>query len=1001
MTTAARSHHHGNYSAELPYAEESHTKLITDSEVDFPYFANDDSPDVEVNVPGDVTTIENEEFSMISVESLSSHHSYNSNSPANVSHGALRHGPGPKADTTMSYMPSSPPVLRNPVITPHIMQTPQQPPAHLPLTPKYATVTTPLRESAVRSGKVLQDIVRSPDHGSICTRESSGQKLSAGFSRDSVRDPRASQAHAMRMSLGPDLPLSNSLVSSTFHQSNSLGIHYSNISRPTVDHRLPTPDEQDHEKSASSVSSGPPVYPKIATELLHPSSVVSRHSVDMMRWAPTGQAEQGTPMPKVKQAAVSDPQPPAQRSPSVISVSSDPSDDFEEEEEELELEDEAGPPQIFHQNQGFSGHSGRTLGRSNEVPSDIWQEQAFDDVPQHTSNWEMHQDTPGATEQAVFSSQDKFSNMQRPNATQHRTASTSNSSSRSGGVATPLSTCSDEDYSEDGAEDAAADLRSKQSDDHEHRKVRHPDPLLEAVSADADDTGLFWQSNLPNVFRRQQGQKDREYSVMSELKPIDSSMLSNSGIEARTSMFLEEKQARKQSGRRPERASFGLKESAPTLSSPLRKSLLKSSKLESILGSGADESSSYSVDCTRQDFDDVDQPSAYEQEEEGIEATFETLDNPDEETEETSDESTAADVRQLRDEMAAQLCCDSGIQDPDASLEIDSGRSESSWLESTNLQASKSYLEDLNLASPMKVAVKFNDSSVLAQSTSEHLVQVQRDVTINTLVLSPQKKKYSSLFQDDAPLGARDVSGSEVDNSRGDNRTPPNIAETPSRSKSGLMSQMAGSFWSAVKSTVPATQKASVTRKPEAPAADLPKTSTQRLQPVVRVSTSNPDAATISDLTIRLRRKYGLLSPSHPFTLAHARTLHRLYLSTVQHPDRTLIPLSTSVPAGAVHLLSLPSRPSKTHVHVVACFMSLLVPDPEHERLEAQGGWGDARAVKDRGWDSRGRHGGWFAFTGEGKDDKAARAMRGEIEMGWALDVLTQIVIKETASAKR
>ncbi|KAF2149271.1 hypothetical protein K461DRAFT_281627 [Myriangium duriaei CBS 260.36] len=967
---------------------------------DYPHFPDDEpqhDDDFGTEAPGDATTFENEEFSMISVESLNSHHSHHSNSPNVTDHTYPEH-PQARVNTSISYMPSSPPILRYSTITPQITQTPQQPPGPPQSMPHHPSVLTPLRESVLRSGRVLQDIVRSPENERSSAHRSVGSAgLSSGFCAD--RDSLLREPLRRSMGVGGNLRQGEFATSNANDKSDSLGIHYPNINRSCIDHRLPTPEDCDHEKSASTVSSGPPIYPKISEELLHYSPKNSKKAFALIGRTPDTPFQQTFPMMKVQSP---------KHANSVISISSEMSENLDIEELD---EDEEGPiiQSILSEASGISQHTDVNRFAPSEVADDIWQEQATRGESESVNDLTSQYDTGSSHGRLVAPRRSKLprtwrrasgshfhnSDSPRPEMAQQRQVSASNSSGQSEGVVTPPSTGSeDEPDAEDDAERESREPEYELAQPHslEQEEGQVSCSLSTAVTADVDDTGVFWQSNLPKVLGQRQKQT-RDYSVISELQPISSPVHQPREDDTDSAMSNGNEDIRKQLSQATKQRSPYPHKTSPAFKSALRKTALRSNEPRSSPISKDTNTTASLANISEDEMGDADQSLVSDQGEDGTEVTYEDVDEPEEITEQTFDESTAGDIRQLRAEMAAH----NQRQSPsvhDSVIHDESLRPESSWLESTNLHASRSYVEDLNLASPTKIAVKFNDSSALERSLREHTRQCPLVSNINTSILSPQKKKYSSLFQDDAPLGAHDVSESALnDNS--------SISTKPSQPRSGLMSKMANSFWSAVGSSAPPTPKPAVVLDPSSPAEESSLTSVQSFLPVVRASTSVPGAPTITDLTLRLRRKYGLLNPSHPFTLAHARTLHRLYLSTVQHPNRTLVPFSAPVPPATAHLLSLPSKPNKTHVHVAACFMSLLVPNAERERLEAQGGWGDERATKDRGWDARGRHGTWFAFTGDGKDDKAARAMRGDIELAYVSEVLMEIVKKEALIAKK
>jgi len=94
-------------------------------------------------------------------------------------------------------------------------------------------------------------------------------------------------------------------------------------------------------------------------------------------------------------------------------------------------------------------------------------------------------------------------------------------------------------------------------------------------------------------------------------------------------------------------------------------------------------------------------------------------------------------------------------------------------------------------------------------------------------------------------------------------------------------------------------------------------------------------------------------------------------------------------------------------LHAIQCFMTLLLSPSEISRLIATGTWGDEEAVRARGWDSRGRHGSWGAFSGsesagseaekqeQERGAREAAEMTGVIEVEWIVGVVTGILVQE------
>ncbi|GAM89939.1 hypothetical protein ANO11243_079790 [Dothideomycetidae sp. 11243] len=990
----AQQHQTNHFTASTQ--QSTSTGVAIHGEADFPNFADneilaEDDMDVDMDAPGDATTFENEEFSMISVDSLSSHQPVQGKSPLPGTHDQPQLSQRQKPDTTISYMPSSPPVLRYNTITPQIMQTPREPPARPQETINHSTVANPLRASVVRSGKVLQDIVRTPDREQSASRERpTSNGLLSGFSANARRELRESLQLGMQMADSLHDPSNSVHNSHSGSTSNSLGIQYPDLRDTRIDHRLPTPEEKDHhEKSTTSVSSGPAVYPQISMALLQPSSVVSRRSYDPMAWSPIQPVPPSSAIKASGRSVLLSPM----GAPSAISISSEESEDLEDDEEEEEDdEDHEVEVEVVEEEEDdeddeelestgreteeqFRPASSRPSADDSSIATDIWQEEAIRSSVDDEPRQERRIFTPPSTDDEELE--------------EH---SVNSSRSRQGDVR--------ESVKDHRLQSSVLSGRRSENDDARNHTSEASDSR---ISAEGDDTGLFWRANQPNELRRQDLRRQNDYSAISELRPIDTStrLLDQSSMDSSSHVGRSTVEVRSTQSHIPASSQSTLPKKAASRRSSLKSRNIGSSppRRHSNHTVSFAEAADLTYADTTQNFEHEPEPS-FDKEDEEEDYTLHSEQSQQteqtEQSEQTVDESTALDVRQLRGEMAAQVRqTQAAIQSHDSvlSAEPESSQEEVSWFESTDLQTSRSYVENLNLSSPVKIAVKFDDSSAVPPVIEEH-EDVRSD--INTSILVPERKKYASLFEDDAPLGAVDVSDSTIDASsvsRNKDRS------SPPQEQSGLLSQTTNSFWARVTpKSAPAPQPLP---KVFPAAVDAPSGTAQaspELQSTVVDSTSMLDITTISDETLRLRRKYGLLSPSQPFTLAHAQTLRRLYLSCAQHPESTLVPLSAPLPYEVAHYRA---HYGKTQVHVAAAFMSLLVPGAEREKLEAQGGWGDATAAKFRGWDSRGRHGSWFAFAGEGQNEKEARALRGEIELPWVLEVLHEIVVKTEAMARR
>ncbi|KAF4554437.1 Hypothetical protein D9617_4g001910 [Elsinoe fawcettii] len=984
---------------------------------------DNDSPEGLVQLaPGDATTIESEEFSMISVDSLSSHQPIENNT-----------GDRSTAEPTIasaSYMPSSPPITF-PQHTPQLMQSPEQPDAPLQSFVKFPHVMTPMRESAVRSGKVLQDIVRSPDRDAMSSRDTtSSSNLFAGFSADTRRQLR--QSLHMGAAIASRESSERVTSSPTKERSSSSGIRYPALEVSRSDHRLPTPDDRDQDKSISNVSSGPPVYPRISPSMheksaIEPASNASRRSYDIMSWAPTGPARLASPAEVASTSKVQGGKGPMNRN-NVIVV---PSDSSEDDEDDDDISEAGSDDDV--ENDQHPWPDAHPIMADDEA--DIWQQEASEPVEEEESQHEVsallnstiaprRSKIPG-TWRRTSGTHFHYSDSPEPETIPQRQVSSAESSGRESGVVTPPTTDDEQEANEEPHDSFQEEDEKTQQDDTIRTQVDDQEeedtavsevlsPFSEDGSPDGEDTGLFWHSNLPHVFQgRRGGQNTGELSAISELKPISSPIKSLvSSVAKRPSLTRSPVRMRPVDGN-----VHSNQQTSSLLSSPLRKSLLKSSKI------GGSPVSKLSPEARQRDPNvqprrkshTIATEAAIEEESEvGSEVGPRTPEDSEEETEATD---VASATRQLLSEMAAQdqRCRVESSQDLQTDSVLD--KEEQSGFDTTYLNGSRSYVENLNLSSPTKIKVRFNDSSHLSNQP------------LPISMLSP--KKYHSLFEDDAPLGESIPSQTMDGAAEEPHQSPPTlILPTPEPPRS-LLSRMNTSFWSAITSKSPLQEEAfpkeehlagssseassrhdsvqSPVARPQIEYSEIDLTPTPEAMPVVRDSTSVPETNTCDDL-LRLRRKYGLLTPSHPFTMCHARTLHRLLNSIRTHEDTTLIPETSVLPLptdlAAMRGTDYHSATFQTsltfttkHLRVINAFMYLLLEDEERARLERNGAWGDEGALQARGWDSRGRHGTWFAFAGEGRGGKEVRAMRGPIESTWVAGVLAEVVLKEERMA--
>jgi hypothetical protein len=827
-----------------------------------PQFEQDDEEEEAVLgacAPGDATMLESEEFSMISVDSLPSR-AIGQSSPSQ----ALQATEG-DAFVNRSYMPSSPPAFVADRITPVPEDsTPENPKALQPSQNHDADIATPLRESARKSGRALQDALNGPFRESV-SRElpSARESIFNGFSSGTRRQLRQS-----------------------LHTGQSLA-------SPTIINNAPRLSPTNPAMSNYLSPFHSPVRQQETFGSL-PSRLLSPGTDDPPRSSTNTQAQADVTYPEIAQASERDSQAHEEpemsyvnvQKPSATHMQSPPRSSPASEHDVAEIpEGDAALPEV------------------EEDDKDIWQEEASRSIneegsPRHTDLFlddlvvkPRRSKLPGTwrrTSGAAFSYSDSPETQERQD--RKVSASTKGSSRKSSGVMTPPSS---DDGSIAGGEKPSERANSS-------AKAITDEDLSQSESG--DDTGMFFQQNLPSVYSGRAGRhvSDSAKSSFAPSSPLRDTVMDISpmknvqGIESSSKSNLS---------------------AGP---SPLRRSLVSSGISNSTRGTRRGE--------------EVD--------------TSETQ----------TDSSLASDAQQIQREMRGKFSrAASTISSLTSGSHIRGSRraasantidltisSSSDQDVSTVSSRSRSYQEDLNLESPMRVKVNFNDEAG------------------NSTLLEP-RRQYPPLFGNVPTL-----------------TKPAHESPEDSQPKSPLL-KLTESFWEAV--TKPPVY-ASPERKP---------------QVVLETAT----IATVPDHVLRLRRKYGLLPDTHPFIYAHIRTLHRMLNSTRSRSGNSIVPQSGPLGHGLSRLLGKSKTNeldqrfvwTQTHLHVVDSFMSLLLPQEERDRLQYDtGSWGDAEALRHRGRDSKGRYGDEIVFNG---------IKGGLLEASWVADVLVDIVFKEEMNAKK
>ncbi|CAD0094571.1 unnamed protein product [Aureobasidium mustum] len=831
--------------------------------IDGPRFDQDEEADAVLGAcaPGDATMLESEEFSMISVDSLPSRVAGHS-SPSH----ALQATEG-DASVNRSYMPSSPPAFVADRTTPVPEDsTPENPKAPQPSQGHDVDISTPLREGARKSGRALQDALNGPFRESV-SRElpSARESIFNGFSSGTRRQLRQSLHTGQSLASPSAMQNVPTLAPTASALSNHLSPFHSPVRQQDTFDSLParllTPQTDDRSQSAEANQSQVDVeYPELAR--------ASRN---------TSQAREEPEMSyvDVQNASASRMQSPPRSSPASKHDAIEQSEDniIEPEAEEEDGDDD----------------------------KDIWQEEASRSLVDEEGSPEQtdlflddlvvkprRSKLPG-TLRRVSGASSAYSNSPEAQGRQNRKVSASTMGSRkSSGVMTPPS-----------SDDGSVVIVERSSGQVEpSAKVEADEDLSQSESG--DDTGTFFQSNIPSVYHEKTSKHVAD-SAKSSFAP--SSPLRNTFLDFSPAKHVQNSQSSSNTN-----LSAG--------PSPLRRSLVESINLNN-------------AQARRQEIQ-VD--------------TSQT------------DSSLASDAQQIQREMRGKssraastissLTSGSQVRGsrraPSANT-IDLTITDSSEQDvSTMSSRSRSYQEELNLDSPMRVKVNFNDENV------------------NSTLLEA-KRQYPPLFDNVPTL-----------------RKPINESPEDSQPRSPLL-KLTESFWEAV--TKPPVY-ASPERKPS-------------------VMLESAPVATVPDHVLRLRRKYGLLPDTHPFIYAHIRTLHRMLNSTRSRSGSSIVPRSGPLGHGLSRLLGKSKTNeldqrfvwTQTHLHVVDSFMSLLLPQEERDRLQYDtGSWGDAEALRHRGRDSKGRYGDEVVFNG---------IKGGLIEASWVADVLVDIVFKEEMNAKK
>ncbi|CAK3771860.1 Hypothetical predicted protein [Lecanosticta acicola] len=519
------------------------------------------------------------------------------------------------------------------------------------------------------------------------------------------------------------------------------------------------------------------------------------------------------------------------------------------------------------------------------------------------------------------------------------------------GVLTPPSTDED-DVDADVQEADAADGEDAESEfqpDAEATRYRYEDededmedelgeadedgavtPDSEASDPDEDDTGNFFLNNLPQVYnadrprRRPERQKTMD---LTELLGLDGATDSpTKPAFAGSSPKCEGgSSAQKKYDPGNGRPSSGLSKDSPTdqgrkktLESPLRKSLLRSSKMR--------ESSRAAPSGTTNRIDFA--PNAPLRRTDNFQGRMEEAlsrtqsDSQDgllrrppwrttvHDVDNALDQFDAGERQEVVDNNDEQSERHEGFEDGDDDIE--------EYGDQEPTEPSKSYEERLNVDSPQKIRVNFNDSSSLLRPQREHQV-AHYDSKGNSSLLAA-KKQYPPLFTRRDDSTEQTMSQNTVESILDSSEEITLVAKQPmqqQRNQPGLLSRLSTTFWSAV-------------IRPTGPSEIFPQRQIEEV------------SAYPINLLREVRHRYGVVSEKFPWDMCHMRTMHRMLNSLTSKRSDSIVPSSGPLPAYLQDRLDTWQTSitgfgflfTKPHAYVVFTYMQILVPQSTIEAMQ-------------------------------------------------------------------
>jgi len=510
----------------------------------------------------------------------------------------------------------------------------------------------------------------------------------------------------------------------------------------------------------------------------------------------------------------------------------------------------------------------------------------------------------------------------------------------------------------------------------------------ETPGESGEDTGFFWQNNMPQVYRsgreKPKSQPRKEVDLSAILR-MDSSKVEDEAP-AKSHIPQSSNAPRSYSRQAPNKMAFTVHRKPPAvaarpnrpvispnaakgniLPSPLRRSLLRTSKAldsgDAVLRNAARET--------------VSREPESRVEETQLTVTDDSL------------ASKTADERQLLQEIRATTpvakrpaherlaflrdgsqTSRSNAESEDASYEETETTFRNSWPE-------QSYEENLNIESPQKIGVNFNDSTLSLQQ------QQQPQAKENLLApRGPIKPLFEKSANAPIPKPSYSIPAPQKQHLSPNSPSITLVGHkppVPQQENEGVLNRLSSTFWSAI-------------------------TRSQGGPPPTPAPAARTTEQTISlSLRAQLRSRYGVLPNAHPWTMLHMRTLHRMLNSVESGRRDSIVPTHAPLPAhlkdiideGRLSATGRSFRFEQPHACVVQAFMQLLVSPSLFKSMEkGEVEWlGDAQAEHLRG-EMGGRLGSDICF-------KTLKPRKGLIGWEWVVECLGCCVVSNVEMGMR